>query len=824
MKSHRFFTFYKANSLVGFFILLSLLFTGNACNNSTKQGFSITEKDSVIVDITCLNERTINVRAYPKLQKQKESLVVNNKYFPFSDYKIVKEAGKTILTTAALKVVYNHQQETVTFYDFKTGKEILKEKTRNFVPVEILGDNAYNVSQQFSLSPQEAVYGLGQYQQGLLNYRGNKVNLVHANREIANPVLLSTNNYLIYWDNYSKTIFEDNENGAQLWSEVGDAVNYYFVYGKDMSEALSGFRDLTGHAPMLPKSAFGFWMSKERYRSFAELLSVVKEYRNRKIPLDNIVQDWQYWGSDLALWNSMKFDTQNFANPKEVIDSLHNLYNVKLTLSVWPAVGTKTDIYETMDSAKVLFNVPTWAGYKVIDIYNPKAQEIYWDYLYKGLYTKGVDSWWMDATEPSFKDGLYQERQEYWSKEAGMTYLGTFARYLNTYSLVFSEMMYNNLRKQSNKRVSILTRSAFAGQQKYSTSTWSGDIYASWDVLKKQIPAGLNLCMTGIPYWTTDIGGFRVKSSDRNSNQGQGEISTYVNTSAANNDGGYTKGLADSAYLELYTRWFQYGAFNPMFRAHGTEVPREIWQFGEPGSVFYDVQLKMINLRYSLMSYIYSNSWEVSFKGKTMMRALVMDFTNDKNVYDIANGYMFCKDILVYPVITPMYYNREGKIKELNTNVALYLPEHAGKYWYDMNYDKYYAAGQNISYNAPLNIIPLFAKGGAIIPRNQPVEYVAADDNKKMDIVVYTGNNATFELYEDDNETYNYENGEYSVIKISWDENKKELLFSSPTGNMKPKHKERMFNIAIITPNQDGTVNKFFKEITYNNSEYIFKL
>lgn len=794
-------------------ILFVLVFSTIAMDSIQSQqirGFS-EERAGIMKEVAVMDARTIHVRAYPKEQPQKKSLVVDDDALPvFKDYQIRRENGFVIIETPVLCVEYNQQTGNICFRQRKDNAVILSEKSSGFEAYEVLDDQAFHISQTFLLADNEAIYGLGQYQEGILNYRGQSVDLVHANREIANPVLLSTNNYLIYWDNYSKTIFKDNDTGATFWSEVGDGINYYFVYGEDMSDAITGFRDLTGHVPMLPKSAFGFWMSKERYQSFDELTSVVAEYRRRNIPLDNIVQDWQYWGKDRALWNSMEFHPENFNNPEEVIDKLHREYHVKLTLSVWPGVGPATSIYQAMDSAGVLFDVPTWAGYKVVDIYSPKAQQVFWNYLYRGLYTKGVDSWWLDATEPSFKEGQYQDKQEKWTKEAGMTAIGPFARYLNTYSLVLSQMMYNRMREISNKRVSVLTRSAFAGQQKYGTSTWSGDIYASWDVFKKQIPAGLNLCMTGIPYWTTDIGGFIVKNQDKGQASGLEAVITQK-------DGGYERGLEDPAYLELYTRWFQYAVFNPMFRAHGTDIPREIWHFGEPGTPYYDAQFQMIHLRYSLLSYIYSNAWKVTSRGETMMRALAMDFSDDTNVYNNADGFMFGDALLVYPVTRPMYFDREGEIKDKDLTETLYLPDHKGRYWYDLHTGKRYVGGQEVRYAAPLDIIPVFAKSGSIIPRNSPVEYVGNEDYKEMEIAVYTGADAVFTLYEDDNETYDYEKGLFSTIEMEWDDQRRKLIIHRRQGSYPGMIAEREFTIRVI----EGKGKEVVKRIKYSGDEKV---
>lgn len=775
-------------------------------------------EDSLSVNISCLTEHIIHVQVFPCNHTMKGSLIVNDQTFRYEDYELENEGKERVIKTPSLIVLYDTKKKAVVFKDRKTGKVILHESSRSFKPVDILGEKSFHVKQAFRLSKDEALYGLGQYQEGYLNYRDKEVKLVQANREIANPVLVSSSNYIIFWDNYSKTLFSGKNNEASFSSEVGDGVSYYFIYGASMKQATAHFLQLTGVSPMLPKSSFGLWVSKERYKTFKELEDVVCNYRKRNIPLDNIVQDWQYWGDNAASWNSMTFNPKTHPQPLENINKLHQKYRVKLALSVWPGVGKDTEIYQKLDSVGALFNAPTWAGYKVVDIYNPIAQKIYWDYLYRGLYTKGVDTWWMDGTEPAFTGGLYQKTQEEAMKKAGMTYWGPIHRYLNTYSLALSKMMFDNLRKVSDKRVSILTRSAFAGQQKYSTITWSGDIYASWNVFRKQIPAGLNLCMTGLPYWTTDIGGFRVKSQEKQGGGGTGELDgSFENINS--NDGGYVKGLSDSAYLELYTRWFQYGAFNPIFRVHGTEIPREIWHFGEPGTPYYDAQCDMIRLRYSLLSYIYSMAWKVTNKKAILMRPLVLDFPEDKNVRDDATSYMFGDALLVHPVTFPMYYNRKGKIKNVNTTVSVYLPKCAGKYWYDFNSRSVYRGGAKINYNAPLNILPLFVKAGTIIPINSPSQFATENSNQEMEIRVYSGADAEFVLYEDDNETFNYEMGLYNEIVITWNEKQHKLTLSEVKGKHAPLHSTRTFNIKLINPTDKGQTEEQTVKVLYKNKK-----
>lgn len=745
-----------------------------------KNGFRIID-DSLQIQVSSPQDKVIHIQVTPVGTKVKESLIVPTKGNTSSSHSKILETEELIsLQTQYITATYSYKNKNIRFTDTQHKTVLLQEQARTFVPQTIAGETVWQIKQTFKLHANEALYGLGQYQEGIMNYRGKKAKLVQANMEIVNPFLLSTQPYGILWDNYSKTLFEDNENGASFWSEVADAIDYYFVYGTDMKDVVAGYHQLTGKVPMFPKSAFGYWQSKERYKSFDELTEVVKEYRKRRISLDNIVQDWEYWG-DRDHWNSLKFDTTHFNHPTEIIRQLHDRYNVSLMLSVWPGFGKKTDIYKDMEKIGALFDEPTWAEYKVMDIYNPQAQQLFWDHLYKGLYRAGVDSWWMDATEPSFKEGFTQDKQEEKTKSAGQTYLGSFHRYLNVYSLFLSKIMYENLRKQSDKRVTLLTRSAFAGQQQYGTAVWSGDITASWDVFRKQLPAGLNLCMSGIPYWTTDIGGF------------------FATTKGSP----YTKGLADPSYKELYLRWFQQGVFSPIFRAHGSNIPREVWQFGEPGDPFYDGLVKMIDLRYSLLSYIYSSAWQITANSQLMMRGLVMDFPDDKKVHNMADAYMFGPSLLVKPITKPMYYTAEGAISHPDTEESVYLPEHAGNYWFDFNTGQVYTGGKTISYHTPLDVIPVFIKAGSILPINKVVQYVGERKEEELEIRIYGGADADFELYEDDNKTYAYENGLYSLIRFHWDDQHKRLNIYDKEGSFL-EYPQRSFRVKLYLPQENG--------------------
>lgn len=764
---------------------------------SIDKGFRIVD-DSLQVLVTSPQDKVIHIQVVPVGTQTKKSLIIPDVPGNVSHYKILEENDRIALQTPYITAAYSYTDKNISFTDSRNGRKLLQEQARAFERKTIAGENVWQVKQTFTLQKEEALYGLGQYQEGVMNYRGQKAKLVQANMEIVNPFLLSTRPYGILWDNYSKTLFEDNEKGASFWSEVADAIDYYFIYGTDMHEVVAGYHELTGKVPMFPKTAFGYWQSKERYKSFDELTDVVKEYRKRQIPLDNIVQDWEYWG-DRDHWNGLEFDTVHFNNPAERIRRLHDQYNVRLMISVWPGFGKKTAIYKELDSIGALFDEPTWAEYKVMDIYNPQAQEIFWKHFSSGLYSKGVDSWWMDATEPSFREGFTQDKQEEKTKSAGQTYIGSFDRYLNVYSLFLSKVIYENIRKQSDKRVSILTRSAFAGQQKYATAVWSGDITASWDVFQKQLPAGLNLCMSGIPYWTTDIGGF------------------FATTRGSE----FTNGLADPSYRELYLRWFQQGVFSPIFRAHGSNVPREVWQFGEPGDPFYEGLLKMINLRYRLLSYIYSSAWQVTTNSALMMRGLAMDFPDDRKVHNIADTYMFGPSLLVKPVTKPMYYTASGAISNPATETQVYLPVHTGNYWFDFNKQQIYKGGQTISYDTPLDIIPVFVKAGSIIPVNKVVQYIDEQQEKELELVIYAGADADFELYEDDNNTYAYENGIYSLIRFHWDNQKKQLSIYDKEGTF-VQLPQRDFLIKLYQPADNGKdISVQEKSIRYENKKIV---
>jgi alpha-D-xyloside xylohydrolase len=566
--------------------------------------------------------------------ENKKSLSVIMDSLPAIQVKVNHSEDSVILSTERLKVRISLKDGRIAYFDLQ-DKELLSETSCELKPVVYKKDSAFNIKQSFNLSAEEGIYGLGQHQYGYMNYRGKTVKLVQTNTDAVNPFLVSTRGYGILWDNYSKTEYaDDGKQTASLWSDVADNIDYYFIAGENMDQTIAGYRKLTGEAPMYGKWAYGYWQSKEHYKTQDEVMSIAKKYRQLKYPIDNIVQDWDYWNG-AANWGSMLFDSTLFPKPDEMVKELHRM-NYHMMLSIWPAVGPNTVMFKDMLQHGFLYSPVGWAGFKYYDAYNPQANKMYWEYLKKGLASKGIDAWWMDSTEPDVINALTKESEEYELKKMDNNYLGSFARYLNPFSLVMTGNVYNNWRKEMpGRRCYILTRSTFAGQQRYAATTWSGDIGANWDIYKNQISAGINHSMSGIPYWTFDIGSY--------------VLGAY--------EGVFNKGGKDPAYQELYTRMFQLGTFTPIFRSHGSETPREIWEMGD----FTKPILKFDNLRYRLLPYIYSLAWKVTNQGYTIMRGLPMDFTSDTKTYSINDQFMFGPALMVCPVTEFMYHRPPEK-------------------------------------------------------------------------------------------------------------------------------------------------------------------
>jgi alpha-D-xyloside xylohydrolase len=582
------------------------------------------------------------------------------------------------------------------------------------------------------------------------------------------------------------------KNHLSLFSEVADQIDYYFIYGENMDEVISGYRKITGKSPMMPKWAMGLWQCRERYKTQDELLSVVKEFRKHHIPIDNIVQDWFYWNEDQ--WGSHEFDASRYPDPKGMIQELHDTLKTRLMISVWPKFYVGTEHYDEFNKNGWLYkrNVEKgqrdWVGPGYVstfyDPYDSGASKLFWNQINDHLFSLGIDAWWLDATEPDIQSNLSRTETRL---RIGPTALGTAARYLNTYSLMNSKSVYEGQREVNpDQRVFILTRSAFAGQQRYSAATWSGDVASRWHDLKMQIPAGLNFSLSGIPYWTTDIGGFAVEPRFERPNKNDLE-----------------------EWRELNTRWFQFGTFCPLFRVHGQYPYREMFNIAPSDHPAYQTMLAYDKLRYRLMPYIYSLTGMVTQNDYTIMRALVMDFAKDKNTLSIGDQFMFGPSLLVNPITE--YKARKRKV---------YLPNGSG--WYDLKSGRYYKGGQTIEANAPYTDIPLFIKEGSIIPYGPEIEYTSEKPANPIRLFVYTGADASFELYEDEEINNNYENGNFTIIPFEYNNTNETLLIGKRKGEFPGMLKSRTFEIVWISGDNPKGLDfntKADKEITYSGEE-----
>jgi alpha-D-xyloside xylohydrolase len=566
----------------------------------------------------------------------------------------------------------------------------------------------------------------------------------------------------------------EEQSKLSLWSEAANEIDYYFIRGRNADEIISGYRTLTGKAPIVPKWALGFWQSRERYKTRDEMINVLKEYRKRHIPIDNIVLDWQYWED--PKWGSHDFDPARFADPKGMINELHHQLHAHLMISVWPKFNKGTEHFEEMRKNGFLFmrNIEMkrkdWVGpgYEstFYDPFNPEAGAMFWSQIDKKLNSIGVDAWWLDATEPDMHSNISIEERK---KNMSPTAIGPGVKYFNAYSLQNSKSVYEGQRKSSpEKRVFILTRSAYAGQQRYGAATWSGDIVSRWSDLKDQISTGINFSISGIPYWTTDIGGFAV---ERRYEHATGETLTE--------------------WQELNTRWFQFGAFCPLFRSHGQYPYREIFNIAREGSKPYESMVYYTKLRYRLMPYIYSLAGSTYHNDYTIMRGLVMDFGHDPAVSGIGDQFMFGPSILVSPVCQFKARTRE-----------VYLP--AGVSWYDFETFKKHEGGQRIHVDAPLETIPLFVKAGSIIPFGPDVQYAEEKTDNALKLYVFPGENGSFTLYEDENTNYNYEKGEFSSVTINYDEATRTLTIGERQGQYAGMPGNRRFEIFWVKDYQRG--------------------
>ncbi|MEO8112098.1 MAG: TIM-barrel domain-containing protein [Ginsengibacter sp.] len=571
-------------------------------------------------------------------------------------------------------------------------------------------------------------------------------------------------------------------NAFTFTSEAGKQLDYYFVMGDNADDVISGYRTLTGKATIVPKWAMGFWQSRERYKTQDEVLNTVAEFRQRKIPLDNIVQDWSYW--KVNDWGSQEFDASRFSNPDSMINILHDKYHVKFMISVWPKMYEGVQAYKDFDTQGWLYkrNIADsqrdWIGKGFIstfyDAFNPAARKGFWSLINKKLYSKGVDAWWMDASEPDILSNVSPAKRK---EQMTPLALGVAAEYLNAYPLENAKGIYNGQRSvDPNKRVFLLTRSGFAGSQHYAASIWSGDIASRWEDMKSQISAGLNFSMSGTPFWTMDIGGFAVEHRYEKPNEQDLE-----------------------EWRELQTRWYQFGAFVPLFRSHGQFPYREMFNVAPPDHPAYKSMLYYDKLRYRLMPYIYSLAAATYHHDYTIMRGLIMDFANDTTVKNIGDQYMFGPSLLINPV-----YNYKER------NKSLYLP--AGQGWYDFYSGKYMDGGRRITVDAPYERMPVFVKEGSIIPFGPELEYTSQKPADTLTLFVYTGRDGSFDLYEDDDTTYNYEKGAFSNINFTYNEANKKFTIGERKGSFNNMLTNRVFKIVWISKTEP-------KELQFENGQ-----
>lgn len=716
---------------------------------------------------------------------KKSQVVVMNKMPVNVD--IAQNKSQINIKSSEISVGMNLFTGGISFYDLK-GNLLLKDKDygTSFASINDAGSPSYKVRNSFLLDKEEPIYGIGQVMDGKLNKRNSLFHIQNENRLVYSPYFLSLKGYGVYWDNYSISDFEDTPQGL-AFSSLGHCADYYFMYGKNADGVISLVRELTGKAPMLPLWAYGFFQSKERYKTQDESLDVLKKYRELGIPVDCMIQDYRYWPQNNAdpdsAWNSFTFDAKRFPNPKKWVEDIHKL-NAKLLIVVWPGFGPKTEPYKEFNRNGMLLNFTHYPGgaTKPYDAFNPGARDIYWKYLNKNILSYiHNDGWWLDATEP---DHMNRKDSDY----VQPTYLGTYHSVKNIYSLLHNGGIITHQKAQSkDRRVVALTRSGFIGQQRYGSITWSGDIESSWEVLEKQIPAALSFTIMGLPNWNSDIGGFYANKWEK------------------------IGGVNNPEFQELYTRWMQFGTFCTMMRSHGKILPREVFNFGKKGYWCYDALEKSINLRYRLLPYIYSTSWDVSNNDGTFMRPLIMDFPKDKNVYDLGGEYLFGRSILVTPVTKPNVISW-----------PVYLPQ--GSEWWDFWTNEKLSGGQTINRAITKDILPLYVRAGSILPFGPKVQYSGQDNWNTLEFRIYRGENGAFVLYEDERDNYNYEKGLYSIIKFLWNDKKQELVISDRNGSFPNMLKNRRFNIVLVTSKSGvGDQPMKGKMINYNGKKVIVK-
>lgn len=720
--------------------------------------------------------------------------------------------GRTLEEIDVIRMVYDSMTEVET----AGGVDGIKATVRG---ARFVTDRkAYHAKLEFEWVEDEALYGLGSHEEGMMNLRGHHQYLYQQNMKAVVPVMLSTKGYGVLLDCQSLMTFHDDAFGSYLWCDVVEELDYYFLYGPGFDDIVHSYRALTGPAPMLPRWAFGYMQCKERYKTQKELLEIVQEYRARGIPIDTVILDWKSWPGDL--WGQKTLDPERFPDPDGMTEKLHEM-NVKLMVSIWPNMAAGGDNNrEFMERGLMLGDQTHY------DPFKPEGRELYWKQANEGLFHHGIDAWWCDCSEPyeaDWRGPVKPEPEEKMRINTDEAKKFLDPAEINSYSLLHAQGVYEGQRRTTErKRVVNLTRSSYAGQHRYSTITWSGDIAANWETLRKQIPSGLNFCVAGEPYWTLDIGAFFVGGKSKWSywNKNSSIPAPWFLA------GDYDDGVDDLGYRELYVRWFQYAAFLPIFRAHGTDTPREIWRFGEPGSVFYDTMVKFIRLRYRLLPYIYSLAGMITHRDYTMMRALAFDFRADANTYNISDQYMFGPAFLVNPIIEPMYFGKNSiPLENVKKARKVYLPK--GYDWYDFWTVRKYEGGNYIDTEAPIDIIPLFIKAGSIIPMGPRLQYTGEKPDSPIELRVYTGADGEFTIYEDEGDNYNYEKGAFATIQIHWEDSSRRLTLDERQGSYDEMRQNKTFHIILVSEKDGIGIEEtvvFNKTVEYEGEKIMVEL
>jgi alpha-D-xyloside xylohydrolase len=682
----------------------------------------------------------------PPTTRQIEPWMLDSKEScPGAKFKVSETTDAAILATDTLKIELSLKWGNVQF-STAGGGNLLRERNsipRTYEPAELNGEKTFHVEDRFAPDFSEGFYGLGQHQSGLFNYRGATVELGQNNTDVAIPLLLSSKGYALMWNTASLT-HVDNRFPLELNldSLAGHAIDYYFIYGPEMDQLIHEYRNLTGHTPMLPKWSYGFFQSKDRYVSREEVLAIAHRYREQHIPLDGIVQDWFWWKSEGdPIFNS------NFPDVPGELKHLHDEH-VHAMLSVWGLFDSKSQNFLQMTQQHL--DVP---NAHVYDATNPKARDFYWNNLAGKLFSLGWDAFWLDSAEPEeywphMGDAILQNKQ---------IAIGNGAEYTNIFPFMHTLGVQEHWKTATDrKRVFLLTRSAFLGQQRVGAAVWSGDVYGSYWGLRHQVAAGLNFALSGYPYWTTDIGGYWPPHDNP---------------------------VEDPKFQELYARWFEYGIFCPIFRTHGHRPQNEIWAFDkvEPILINYD------KLRYRLMPYVYSLAWRVTNDDYTIQRPLVMDWRTDLRVRDIGDQFMFGPALLVNPVLQPDATHRN-----------LYLPDASA--WYDFWTGASINGSREIDADAPLDRIPLYVRAGSILPLGPEIEYADEKPAGPIELRIYAGADGEFNLYQDAGDGYDYEHGVHSVIPMHWSESNRTLTIGQREGKYPGMPASMEMKVVLVSP------------------------